>query len=164
MLHDAYKENQNMLQNETPCWLKSLQKILLELGMGGLLSQPNPNTTQSVHSNLGSSAASLQTGVCPQHQCTHSWPITSRDCLSLKCGAKFHMAMSLSLGSGQLCVPTWCCLQCPGQTLTLPGAHWLRYGGGRVMNMLELRLAWTDCTLLYKNSSRKTQYNIWQTA
>ena len=38
---------------------------------------------QSVHSNLSSSAASLQTWVCPQHQCTHSWPITSRDCLSL---------------------------------------------------------------------------------
>ena len=55
------------------------------------------NTLQSVHPNLSSSAASLQTGVRPQHQCTHRWPITSRDCMSLRCGAKFHMAMSLFL-------------------------------------------------------------------
>ena len=53
-------------------------------GGGGVKAPKALPPLQSVHSNLSSSAASLQTGVCPQHQCTHSWPMTSRDCLPLQ--------------------------------------------------------------------------------
>ena len=82
--------------------------VVLSLSCSGVKTPlPYPRA-----SNLSFSAVSLQTWVCPQHQCTHSWPITSRYCLSLRCGAKFHMALSLSLVPWQ-----WTACVCPHVSL-----------------------------------------------
>ena len=48
LIYDAYKENECMITKEQSCWLKSVTEILNKLGMGGLLTNPTPELTQSM--------------------------------------------------------------------------------------------------------------------
>ena len=93
---------------------------MLNLGMYGFLYLP-PVFLQSVLSNLSSTAASLQTGSAPNT----SAPTAGLSQVGTACHSNVAPNSTrlcpcpLSPGRGQLvCVPTWCCLQCPRRTLT----------------------------------------------